>query len=187
MCVCVSVSVCVCSWAEVSLLLRKPIASEQDMLYTVAASEAGLMYIDQMDSIAKNMKVMRGALTRWLLPYDNNTRYALTMSPYPTPPHHIPFHPLRIRTSLNVCLCVCRHQDRQPVLHAAFRPRTHAAGVQRWTAHTDTYSTYIHTYTHTPPPSILHGGHGNTNANDEADVIHRPWPYPNPTSSRTRT
>ena len=27
-----------------------------------------------MDSIAKNMKVMRGALTRWLLPYDNNTR-----------------------------------------------------------------------------------------------------------------
>ncbi len=36
------------SWAEVSLLLRKPIVSEQDMLYTVAASEAGLMYIDQV-------------------------------------------------------------------------------------------------------------------------------------------
>ena len=40
--------VCVLSWAEVSLLLRKPIVSEQDMLYTVAASEAGLMYIDQV-------------------------------------------------------------------------------------------------------------------------------------------
>ena len=36
------------SWAEVSLLLRKPIVSEQDMLYTVAAAEAGLMYIDQV-------------------------------------------------------------------------------------------------------------------------------------------
>lgn len=38
----------VCSWAEVSLLLRQPIQSEEEMLYTVAAAEAGLMYADQV-------------------------------------------------------------------------------------------------------------------------------------------
>jgi hypothetical protein len=108
-------------WAEVSLLLRKPILQEEDMLYTVAAAEAGLIYTDevsrpafdrllsgairiwfaperrktaqyalsslkvvilllhtvyryQMNAIAKNLSVLRGALSRWILPYDNNTR-----------------------------------------------------------------------------------------------------------------
>jgi hypothetical protein len=108
-------------WAEVSLLLRKPILQEEDMLYTVAAAEAGLIYTDevshpvfpsfvvvrcssscfrigavgtgacmrfgalicsplhpsylwQMNAIAKNLNVLRGALSRWILPYDNNTR-----------------------------------------------------------------------------------------------------------------
>lgn len=28
----------------------------------------------QMNSFAKNLQVLRGALSRWLLPYDNNTR-----------------------------------------------------------------------------------------------------------------
>ena len=32
------------------------------------------MYIDEMNTIAKTMGIMRGALSRWLLPYDNNTR-----------------------------------------------------------------------------------------------------------------
>ena len=27
-----------------------------------------------MNVIAKNLNILRGALTRWLLPYDNNTR-----------------------------------------------------------------------------------------------------------------
>ena len=27
-----------------------------------------------MNTIAKTMNILRGALTRWLLPYDNNTR-----------------------------------------------------------------------------------------------------------------
>jgi hypothetical protein len=35
-------------WAEVSLLLRKPILQEEDMLYTVAAAEAGLIYTDEV-------------------------------------------------------------------------------------------------------------------------------------------
>jgi len=32
----------------VELLLRKPILSEEDMLYTVASAEAGLMYIAEV-------------------------------------------------------------------------------------------------------------------------------------------
>ncbi len=28
----------------------------------------------KLNSVAKNLKVLRGALSRWLLPYDNNTR-----------------------------------------------------------------------------------------------------------------
>ena len=41
---------CVCDyrWAEISLLLRKPILQEEDMLYTVAAAEAGLMYTEEV-------------------------------------------------------------------------------------------------------------------------------------------
>ena len=37
-------------WAEVSLLLRKPILQEEDMLYTVAAAEAGLIYTEEVSS-----------------------------------------------------------------------------------------------------------------------------------------
>ena len=52
------------SWAEVSLLLRKPIVSEQDMLYTVAASEAGLMYIDQVRELQLLAKLTVSSPTR---------------------------------------------------------------------------------------------------------------------------
>lgn len=39
---------CSFRWAEVSLLLRKPILQEEDMLYTVAAAEAGLIYTEEV-------------------------------------------------------------------------------------------------------------------------------------------
>jgi hypothetical protein len=35
-------------WAEVSLLLRKPIKNEEDMQYCVAAAEAGIIFTDQV-------------------------------------------------------------------------------------------------------------------------------------------
>jgi hypothetical protein len=35
----------------VSLLLRKPILQEEDMLYTVAAAEAGLIYTDEVQRV----------------------------------------------------------------------------------------------------------------------------------------
>jgi hypothetical protein len=68
------------SWAEVSLLLRKPIKAESDMQYTVAAAEAGIIFIEQMDTISKAIQVQRGALSRWLLPFDNNTRIDMQCS-----------------------------------------------------------------------------------------------------------
>ena len=35
-------------WQEVMFLLKKPIQSEGDMIYTIAAAEAGLMFIDEV-------------------------------------------------------------------------------------------------------------------------------------------
>lgn len=40
-----------CSWTEVSLLLRQPIHTEEDMHYTAAAAEAGILFTDQVQAI----------------------------------------------------------------------------------------------------------------------------------------
>jgi hypothetical protein len=58
----------------VDFLLRRQIHTDEDISYTVAATEAGLMFIDQLNALAKGLGVLRGTLSRWLLPYDNNTR-----------------------------------------------------------------------------------------------------------------
>lgn len=61
-------------WLEVRFLLRKPIESEADMRFTIAATESGLLFIDQLNNVAKSLNVLRGTLSRWILPYDHNTR-----------------------------------------------------------------------------------------------------------------
>ena len=61
-------------WSEVNLLLRRKIETDEDLQYTIAAAEAGLMFTDQLNITAKSLNVLRGTLSRWLLPYDNNTR-----------------------------------------------------------------------------------------------------------------
>ncbi|CAE7457352.1 unnamed protein product [Symbiodinium microadriaticum] len=75
---------------EVELLLRRPINSDEDIQFTLAAAEAGLIFMDevglfqngglksdacclQLDRVAKSLHMLRGSLSRWLLPYDNNT------------------------------------------------------------------------------------------------------------------
>ena len=35
-------------WAEVEFLLRQPILTEDDMLYTATAAEAGLVFTDEV-------------------------------------------------------------------------------------------------------------------------------------------
>ena len=148
-----SPSPCTLRWGEVDFLLRKRIESEEDIVYTTAAAEAGMLFIDQvrllhspwdlyfalrsfihafalvqdfdtspnhkifffnpkiriihlknrmrdvgfrycisffssffnlilpiffsvfqLNSLAKSLNILRGTLSRWLLPYDNNTR-----------------------------------------------------------------------------------------------------------------
>jgi hypothetical protein len=32
------------------------------------------MFIEQLNTLAKSLNVLRGTLSRWLLPFDNNTR-----------------------------------------------------------------------------------------------------------------
>eukprot|EP01042_Synura_sphagnicola_P011922 gene11922-15195_t len=59
---------------EVELLLRQPLQSDEDILFALAAAEAGLLFMEQLDRAAKSVGVLRGTLSRWLLPYDNNTR-----------------------------------------------------------------------------------------------------------------
>jgi len=63
-----------------------------------------LLFIEQLNALAKSLGVLRGALSRWLLPYDHNTRIdeqcstphsvvdnmpevsAFPLSPWPLPP-----------------------------------------------------------------------------------------------------
>jgi hypothetical protein len=36
-------------------------------------AEAGLIFMDELNRVAKSLNILRGTLSRWLLPYDNNT------------------------------------------------------------------------------------------------------------------
>ena len=63
-------------WVEVELLLRRPITCDEDIMYTMAASEAGLLFMDQLDKTAKSLNCLRGAISRWILPYDASTSVA---------------------------------------------------------------------------------------------------------------
>mmetsp|Transcript_1826 Transcript_1826/g.2882 ORF Transcript_1826/g.2882 Transcript_1826/m.2882 type:complete len:936 (-) Transcript_1826:39-2846(-) len=58
---------------EVELLLRRPINSDEDIQFTLASAEAGLLFMEELKRVAKSLNVLRGALSRWLLPYDSNT------------------------------------------------------------------------------------------------------------------
>ena len=60
-------------WAEVEFLLRKSIESDEDVEFTLAAAEAGLVFCAQLEHKAKDMGILRGTLSRWLLPFDAST------------------------------------------------------------------------------------------------------------------
>jgi len=58
---------------EVELLLRRPINSDADIDFTLASAEAGLLFMDELNRVAKSLHILRGTLSRWLLPFDHNT------------------------------------------------------------------------------------------------------------------
>ncbi|CAM9704371.1 unnamed protein product [Chrysoparadoxa australica] len=70
-------------WAEVEFMLREPILTDQDLTYSAAASEAGLIYMDKLNSKAKEMGVLQGQLSRWLLPYDAETSVSSQIGSHP--------------------------------------------------------------------------------------------------------
>ena len=61
-------------------MLRRPVESDEDVQYTLASAEAGLLFFEQLEAKAKALGVLRGALSRWILPYDANTHCAQQQS-----------------------------------------------------------------------------------------------------------
>jgi len=59
--------------SEVEFLLRRPLNSDDDIHSTLAAAEAGLFFLDELNEVAASLKINRGTLSRWLLPFDTNT------------------------------------------------------------------------------------------------------------------
>lgn len=39
----------------------------------LGAVEAGLIFMDELNRVAQSLNILRGTLSRWLLPFDNNT------------------------------------------------------------------------------------------------------------------
>jgi len=60
-------------WGELMFLLRKPVASPTDVETTVATAREGLAFLDKLEALAEELGVLRGSLSRWLLPYDSET------------------------------------------------------------------------------------------------------------------
>ena len=60
-------------WGEVMFLLRKPVKTGEQIANTARAARDGLRFLDEVDSKAAELDVLRGSLSRWLLPYDSNT------------------------------------------------------------------------------------------------------------------
>jgi len=54
-------------------MLRKPVNSDEDMNYTLASAEAGLIYLDQVAAKASSLGVLQGTFSQWLLPYGEHT------------------------------------------------------------------------------------------------------------------
>jgi len=63
-------------WAEVEFTLRRPIASDADVHYVMAAVEAGHLFLDQLEDKAAELGVLKGQLSRVILPFDHNTSVA---------------------------------------------------------------------------------------------------------------
>jgi hypothetical protein len=54
---------------EVGYLLRNPVRSTQEMSCALAAAEAGLLFLDHLEAKARELGVLRGTLSRWILPF----------------------------------------------------------------------------------------------------------------------
>ena len=67
---------------EVELVLRQGINCEDDLHYTLGAAEAGLLFMDQIEKRAKEAGVTKGALSRFVLPFDSETYVTDQAAPF---------------------------------------------------------------------------------------------------------
>jgi hypothetical protein len=87
----------------VEFLLRRPLNSDADIQFALASAEAGLIFMDevsplslplslptQLNRVAKSLNMLRGTLSRWLLPYDNNTSISDQCSNFSSVVDHMP-------------------------------------------------------------------------------------------------
>lgn len=59
---------------EVEFMLRRPVASNEDIQYTLAAAEAGLLFMEQMEATSRSLGVLVGQLSRWILPFGSSNQ-----------------------------------------------------------------------------------------------------------------
>ena len=60
-------------WNEVEYLLRKPVRSSEDIDSIVKEAQSGLFFLKKLDSESSRLGMLRGTLSRCVLPYDENT------------------------------------------------------------------------------------------------------------------
>ncbi|CAM9585171.1 unnamed protein product, partial [Sphacelaria rigidula] len=60
-------------WAEVEFVLCRAVESEKSLKYTAEATEDGLVFMDKLEKKAQELGVLKGQLSRWLLPYNADT------------------------------------------------------------------------------------------------------------------
>ena len=63
-------------WGELSFVLRHVIESDQDIIAVQESAQSSLKFLHQLDRKASELKVLRGTLSRMLLPYSENTAAA---------------------------------------------------------------------------------------------------------------
>ena len=77
-------------WGELEFVLRRPIGSNADVGAAQRAARDSLAFLDALDALSSKTKVLRGQLSRWLMPYSENTsafdQRALTPSSWASSP-----------------------------------------------------------------------------------------------------
>ncbi|GMI11083.1 hypothetical protein TrVE_jg3330 [Triparma verrucosa] len=68
-----AVQECARRWGEVQYLLRKPPMQAADIERVVSEAKQGIYFLETLDAESQRLGMLRGALSRCVLPYDENT------------------------------------------------------------------------------------------------------------------
>ena len=77
-------------WGELEFILRQQIVNDADVVAAKRGAHKSLAFLDQIDALSTKTKLLRGQLSRWLMPYSENTsafdQRALTPSSWASSP-----------------------------------------------------------------------------------------------------